>query len=154
MIMTSLKIKGWGAKLMDLHFDLHYKPFKWGVQDCMTLACDSIKVMTGIDPMANWLRGQYSTKYEAIELVHNHFGLSFLGTFASIFEVMGFELSDKLERGDIAFIRIDNIDKEAAEMFGGVTLATVFNDVGHVVCPGKDGLVVIEKFDLVRAWTL
>jgi hypothetical protein len=154
MIMTSQKIKGWEKYLSANLYLKGMVPFKWGVNDCITSACDSIKAMTGVDPMANWLRGRYSSKYEAIDLVRNHFGLSFLDTFASVFEVMGFEPTDKLKKGDIAFIRIDNIDPEAAEMFGGVTLATIFNDVGHVVCPGKDGLVVIEKFDLVKAWTL
>lgn len=154
MIVKTQKIKEWERYLAASFYMKSMMPFEWGVNDCMTMACDSIKAMTGVDPMANWLRGQYSTKHEAIDLVRNHFGLSFLDTFASVFEVMGFEPTDKLERGDIAFIRVENIDPEAAEMFGGVTLATVFNDAGHVVCPGKDGLVVFEKFNLVRAWTL
>jgi hypothetical protein len=152
--MTSQKIKGWKKYLAANLYLKGMAPFQWGVNDCMTLACDAIKAMTGMDPMANWLRGHYSNKHEAIALVRGHFGLSFIDTFEMVFETMGFEQSRKLEMGDILFVRVENLDPEAAALFEGVTLATVFNDVGHVVCPGRDGLVVLEKYNLVRGWTL
>ncbi len=152
--LGSFKIVGW-KKYLAAHFYLKsMAPFEWGVNDCMTLACDSIKAMTGMDPMANWMRGRYTTKQDAIGLVRCHFGLPFRETFESVFEAMGFQPTDKLEVGDIAFIIIENIDLDAAKMFGGVTLSTVFNDAAHVVCPGKNGLVVIEKYELVSAWKL
>ncbi len=152
--LGSFKIKVCKKYLAAILYLKSMVPFQWGVNDCMTLACDSIKAMTGMDPMANWLRGRYSNKYQAIDLVRGHFGMSFLDTFSSIFDVMGFQPSNSLKMGDIAFIRIPNLDPEAAELFGGMTLATVFNELGHVICPGKEGLAVIEKFDLVKAWKL
>jgi hypothetical protein len=154
MIMTSQKIKGWKKYLAANLYLKSMAPFQWGVNDCMTLACDAIRAMTGMDPMANWLRGHYSNKHEAIKMVRGHFGLPFMETFEAVFETMGFEPSNKLQMGDIAFVKIKNIDPVAAKLFGGVTLATVFNDAGHVVCPGKDGLVVLAKYNLVKAWTL
>jgi hypothetical protein len=153
MIVKNQKIKGWKKYLAANLYLKGMIPFQWGVNDCMTSACDAIKVMTGLDPMANWLRGHYSDKHEAIKIVRGHFGLPFLETFEMVFETMGFEQSAGLEMGDVAFIRVENLDTEAAKLFGGVTLATVFNEFGHVACPGKDGLVVFEKFDLVKAWT-
>lgn len=33
--------------------------FRWGRSDCATFACDGIKAMTGVDPMAR-LRGTYT----------------------------------------------------------------------------------------------
>jgi hypothetical protein len=152
--LGSYKIKGWERYLAASLYLKSMMPFEWGVHDCMTMACDSIKAMTGMDPMANWLRGKYSNKHEAIKSVRSHFGLSFIDTFEMVFETMGFEQSRKLEMGDIIFVRIDNLDPEASKLFGGVTLATVFNDKGHIVCPGKDGFVVLEKYNLVRGWTL
>lgn len=154
MIVKNHKIKGWKKYLAANLYLKGMAPFKWGVNDCMTLACDAIRAMTGMDPMANWLRGQYSNKHEAIALVHGHFGLSFLDTFEMVFETMGFEQSDKVEMGDVVFVRVENLDAEAAKLFGGVTMATVFNDSGHIVCPGKDGLVVLENYNLVVGWKL
>lgn len=154
MIMTTQKIKGWEKYLAASLYLKMGLPFQWGVNDCMTLACDSIKVMTGVDPMANWLRGHYRDKHEAIALVRGHFGLPFRETFEAVFQTMGFEQVDTLEQGDIAFVRIKNIDAEAAKLFDGVTLSTVFNSFGHIIGPGKDGLVVVEKYDLVSVWRL
>jgi hypothetical protein len=152
--LGSFKIKGWRKYLAANLYLKSMKPFEWGVNDCMILACDAIKAMTGMDPIANWLRGKYSDKHEAIAVVRGHFGLPFLETFEMVFETMGFQPSEKLEMGDVAFVRIENFDPEAAKLFGGLTLATVFNDAGHVVCPGKDGLVVLSKFEMVKAWKL
>ncbi len=154
MIVKSLKIKGWERYLAASLYVKSMAPFQWGVNDCMTFTCDSVKAMTGMDPMTNWLRGHYSDKREAIALVRGHFGLPFFDTFEMVFETMGFQETDKLEKGDIAFIRVENLDPEAAKLFGGVTLATVFNDFGHVACPGKNGVAVFDKYDLVKAWTL
>jgi len=152
--LGSFKIVGWKKYLAASLYLKSLRGFEWGVNDCMTLACDSIKAMTGLDPIANWLRGQYSNKYEAIKLVRGHFGLPFLETFTQLFEMIGFQETNKPELGDVAFIRIDNLDPEAAKLFDGITLATVFNDRGHAVCPGKNGLVFFETYDLVKAWKL
>jgi hypothetical protein len=146
------KIEGWEAELEEFFFSVIDKPFQWGVQDCMTLACDSIKAMTGVDVLAGWARGKYSTKHEAIDIVRGHFGLSFLDTFAALFEGLGFEETTTVEYGDIAFVRVKNMDPEASQLFGGVTLATGFKNPGSIVCPGKAGLVVLKEFGMVRAW--
>lgn len=155
--LGSFKIEGWEKKLATMLWSKRDQPFKWGEHDCMTLACDSIKTMTGFDPMAGWARGKYSTKHEAIDIVRGHFGLCFIDTFSELFYCLGFQVVTEVGRGDIAFVKVKNLDEEASELFGGVTLATVFADKKGktgFICPGKAGLVVLKEFELRRAWKL
>lgn len=147
------KLNGWEDKLLQLMISKDDIPFEWGKQDCMTLACDSIEAMTGIDVL-RWARGEYKTKQQAIDTVIGHFGWSFKDTFSQIFKDLGFEETDSVGVGDIAFIKTDNLDPEAAELFGGVTLATCFAPGGNMICPGKDGLLLILKYEMVIAWRL
>jgi hypothetical protein len=147
-----VKPRGWTKVLGKMVFSKGSEPFEWGVNDCMTLAAESVKIMTGLDPMAGW--GKYSTKHEAIKTVKAQFGLSFLETFTRIFEDMGFQRVTRMGLGCVGFIRTMNLDREAQKLFGGVTLATGLSDSGHVVCPGRDGLVVISRYELERAWKL
>lgn len=147
-----IKIKGWRNSLAKMIFMKGSQPFEWGVNDCMTLASESVKIISGKDPMEGWPK--YSNKYQAIKVVEERFGLSFLETFTRIFNEMGFRETEAPGVGCVGFIRVENLDKEAAKLFGGVTLATFMSDGGHVVCPGKDGLVLVTRYDLERAWKL
>lgn len=119
----------------------------------MTMACDSVKAMSGIDPLS-WARGKYKTKHEAIDIVTKRFGWSFIDTFSQIFENRGFNEVDSVGLGDIAFIKTENLDPEASELFGGVTMATCFDPEGGVLCPGKDGLLLVLQYELVKSWTI
>lgn len=147
-----IKPKGWKKDLSKMIIAKGDLPFEWGVNDCMTLASESVKIITGKDPMAGWPK--YSNKYEAIKVVNDRFGLTFLGTFAKIFKDMGFKPAAQIGLGDVGFIRTQNIDREAQKLFGGVTLATGVNDNGHVLCPGKSGLVLVSRYELEKAWKL
>lgn len=98
-----IKKKGWRKGLSKMIFEKGSQPFEWGVNDCMTLASESVKIITGQDPMAGW--PSYSNKHEAIEVVKAQFGLSFLETFTKIFKDMGFKRASQVDMGGIAFIR-------------------------------------------------
>lgn len=151
--MGTQKINGWEDKLLHLIVSKDGNPFEWGKQDCMTLACDAIQAMTLMDPM-RWARGKYKTKYEAIDIVTKRFGDSFIDTFSQIFDHRGFNETDSVGMGDIAFIKTENIDPEASTLFGGVTLATSFSPDGNMIVPGRNGLLLIQEYELVKSWTL
>ena len=64
---------------------------------------------------------------------------------------MGGNFVEKPEFGDIALVRIQNIDQRAARLSGGLTLGIVCND-GFVAVPGKDGMVLNPQATIVKAW--
>lgn len=49
------------------------QPWRWGVTDCCTAACDLFAELHGIDPMAP-LRGGYQSETEARALIRRHGG--------------------------------------------------------------------------------
>jgi len=149
----TIKIHNWENNLLNLMISRDSVPFEWGMHDCMTVSSDAVEAMTCMDPM-KWARGKYKTKQEAIDIVTNHFGLSFIDTFSQIFNDLGFKETDSVGLGDISFIKTENLDPEASELFGGVTLATCFDPVGNMIVPGRDGLLLILKYELVKSWKL
>lgn len=150
--MTSQRIHGWRGNLKKMVLENGARPFEWGVNDCMTLAAEAIRIMTGLDVMAKW--PEYHNKHEAIEAVNQKYGLGFLETFTRIFEDAGFEPTPFFALGNVGFIKTENMDQEAAELFDGVTLATGLSDTGHVFAPGRSGLVLIHRYERVKIWRL
>jgi hypothetical protein len=152
--LASQKTEGWEQRLDKLFDERAEKPFKWGSNDCCVLACDAIKEMTGEDPGA-WGRDSYSTQFGAFKQMKKHSGVGFLNTFSAIFKEMGFEEINDVQYGDIAFVRIQMVDQQQENLlFGGVTLVTGYNDIGAVVAQGEDGLLLVETYELVKAWRL
>ena len=147
------KQEGWRETLSVLTHMNADRPFQWGVNDCVTSASDSVIVITGKDPF-QWGRGKYTNKHEAVAVLRGHFGVGLLNTFTRIFHEMGFAETDAMRCGDIGFVRIINCDPDAAQMFGGITMVTGVNDQGGVIAPGEKELMLINKYELVRAWKL
>lgn len=153
MIMTTQRVENW-SELLDKYFeDKALTKFSWGTHDCATFASGAVIEMTGMDPMADGLRG-YTTRYGAFKLLRNKYNVGFLNTFIKVFDLMGFEEVDDLQYGDIVFARIWMEDKEEETKLGGVVMAVVYNDTGLLIAPGDDGLILFEDYELVRAWRL
>lgn len=151
--IASQKTKGWRRNLNKVIQEKALIPFTWGTNDCIMVMADSVLAMTGKDP-CHWGRGKYKDGLGASQAVKNHYGTGFLDTFSRIFNEMGFIETGFFRAGDIGFVRIENLDKKAAAMFDGLTLVTGYSDFGAVVAPGKEGLVLIDRYELVRAWEL
>ena len=152
MIIESQKLNDWKPRLRTLIVERAKVPFEWGKNDCVSFAADVIEAMTGMD-VIDWGRGKYSNKEEALMVLKDHFGVGVFKTFDRIFEEHGFTQTDSIKGGDIAFVVIENLDPEASEMFNHLTLMVGVGD-GAITGPGKDGLVLIKKYELVKAWTL
>lgn len=152
-LKISQKRIGWEDILDQFFEDRATIPFQWGVQDCSIIGSDAVMLMTGKDPMIGERNG-YTNKFGALRLLREHHGVGILNAYSKVFDEMGFDEVDDVRYGDIAFVRVQNLDPEAARMFGGVTLVVGYNDMGAVVGPGKDGLILIEKYELVKAWRL
>ena len=153
-LQITQKTEGWADRLEDMLKEKAGKPFQWGTNDCCVLTCDAVYAMTGRDPGA-WGRDTYTTSFGAFKQLKKYGNVGFLNTFSAIFEEMGFDEVDDVKFGDIAFVRIQNADPEDNHiMFGGVTMSIGYNDIGSVVGVSDEGLVLIEEYELVKAWRL
>ncbi len=149
----SRKTDRWKEKLMGFIMTQQRTPFQWDHNDCVSFATNCIMAMTGID-VVDWLRGKYYDKHTAKQALWGHMGMGLVKTFSKIFEENGFKRTDQINIGDICFVEIQNLDPEASRMFGNVTMAVVVNRSGHIMAPGKNGLEILNKYKLVKAWTL
>ncbi len=146
-LTKSKKTEGWRQRLINNLVICENLPFIWGENDCVSFTSDNIRLMTGKDP-SWWNRGKYSNKFGALRVLKEFNGLGLVETFEHVFLESGYERTDKLEIGDVGFMEVENLDTEAAQMFGGVTLATGLNS-GYAVAPGKDSLVRIMKYNVL-----
>lgn len=153
MTMTSQKKENWERLLTSFLEKRAYDKFEWGKNDCCTLACDMVLELTGEDPLEGWGRG-YTTRHGAFKLLRNKYNVGFLNTFIKIFDEMGFEEVEDVQYGDVVFARLEMEDPDEQRRFGGATMALGFNDVGVIVAPSDNELILIEDYELIRAWRL
>ena len=116
--------------------------FAWGTFDCCTWACDWIRDVTSVDPMAAY-RGKYSTEAGAAAI----FGAS-LGNFAATIatSIGAAEVKPTFaRRGDIVFV--DN-----GTQYG--CLGVVNLDGRHAACVWQNGLLLVHMNRWKRAWQI
>jgi hypothetical protein len=145
------KFKDWRMRLQSFLWSRLWVPFKWQDNDCCTFACDGIKEMTGYDP-GKWFRGKYITRFGAYKAIKEFSGGSFKDLAEKMAADMGAVETQNPKFGDIALVRIQNIDERAAKLSGGMTMGIVCNN-GLVAVPGKDGMVLNPQAEIVKAWT-
>lgn len=153
MTTANRQLKGWKGRLSMLILEKSNVPFQWGENDCVSFASDAVMAMTNEDPFA-WGRGTYKNKHEALGIFKTHYGVGLLKTFTMIFDEMGAEEVEAMDCGVIGFVQLENVDPEAAELFGGITMVVGFNRKGEVLVPSEKGLMLVSKYKLVRAWRL
>lgn len=148
-----MKTDGWEDRLDQFFRDRALVKFEWGVQDCCMFCYDAIKIMTEKDmpPSFDW---KYSTRIGAFKLLKNKYNLGFLNSFIRVFRDLGFEEVDEVKYGDVLFARTIIDDPEEKIRFGGATMAVGYNDLGAIVVPGEEGLMLIEDYELIRAWRI
>lgn len=156
-VKTSKKQNGWEVLLDNFLEERAEEYFKWGIQDCSTLVVDAIILMVGsdvFDQIGISTKVKYKNKFEAFRTLNDIYGTGFFNTYNIIFDEMGFQEIDEVKYGDIAIVRLENLDQEAAKLFGGLTLVIGFNDSGVVIAPGKEALVLVDQYELVKAWRI
>ena len=139
--------------LLQLFSERQSVPFGWGQSDCMLFAADAVLAMTGKDPMS-WARGKYKNREQAAEMVYSYSDESFHDTFKRIFMDLGFEETSDFCLGDIALIKTQNLDPVASKLFCGLCFSISLDAPGKAFCQGRDGIVLVEDFQLRVAWTL
>ncbi len=61
----------WAERLADYFDEVRYKPFAYGTMDCCIFVADGLRVMTGVDLMADF-RGRYACEEDITRLVQSH----------------------------------------------------------------------------------
>ena len=103
----------------------------WGVFDCCTFAFDWVRLLTGVDPMADY-RGRYASREEAIRLFWENGDLTLDGALARLLgEAVAPALS---QRGDVAY--------RAEEKAVGIMIAQGARQRGLFL--GDSGLAALE----------
>jgi hypothetical protein len=109
------------------------QPFAWGRQDCVTFAADAVMAMGCPDPIAD-LRG-WSNPRAAWRALDREHGLPW--ALARRYREQPIGLAG---RGDVGLIQ------------SGRRLACVVILAGDCVGPGRDGLMLIPRADLISAY--
>lgn len=123
----------WEARLHEFVAARHGKPYAWGKHDCLMLAADAVKAVTGKDH-ARGHRGKYNSHAKAYRYLKQAFGVeSPEGLLDKLFpqKRVGFA-----GVGDLVLCHVDAAEGESAIGAGDVP--------GIVVAPGDVALVAGE----------
>lgn len=138
--MVMRRVEQWPLALSSFLRDRKDMEFKWGVNDCIMMPADLIKLITveQFDPAEAW-RGQYSTEEQARDLVESMGGLDEI-----ISDALGFRGTRSIltgNRGDVVTI------KTTHGIMGGV-----IDDSGRRVAIPNSNLNTIVRLPLESAW--
>tara|TARA_R110000796_G_scaffold173868_1_gene290825 strand:+ start:15331 stop:15747 length:417 start_codon:yes stop_codon:yes gene_type:complete len=133
-----LRLKGWESRLAAFVETAREVPFKWGENDCVTLAADVTEAIAGFDFMADF-RGTYRDRRGAARAIRDRGGL------ASHLLALGFARTDdrRLLRGDVV-LTVDAAGEDTLRVYIG----------GSFIGPGESGLEFLDKVVIVKAFTL
>jgi len=143
---------GWEQDLEGFLLSRVAKPFKWSANDCCSFAFDSIESITGVD-VGEVFRGRYRGRGKAFKLLEEHSGGSIAETWEKLADEYGMEQIEpsELKAGDVATIKIKPLDPVAGRLSNGISVGVKAFTRGFV-SPGKDGLVLNENPEVVKAW--
>jgi hypothetical protein len=120
------------------------KWFAYGLLDCGLFTCDAVLAMTGRD-MADWVRGRYRNRTEALHLVREHVGST--SVMALVEKVCGdHQMPEvdplRMQRGDVALIRRGS----------GYSMGIMDLNGREIVTPAKVGLAWVPLARIARGW--
>lgn len=136
-MIAAHRLPDWMTRLSDLVVSRMHMPFAWGAHDCCLWAADTVRAVTGVDPMAD-LRGSYDSEIGAArvlvrlgrnlgQIVGDRLGCETLVTLA--------------QPGDVGLaIQADGMP------------ALVSNVGAHWLGAGVQGLVGVDPADIRVAW--
>lgn len=110
----------------------------------MRTVADIIRDFTGTDLMGDEWRNAYSSDKDALRIIRSHGG-DLMQLFKGQAEKHGAaEVDPRLaNRGDLAFIRIDEFHQGAALFYGT-----------GVISPGRTGFISLPRSSVLRAWRI
>ena len=135
-----MRVADWEPRLSEVIEGARDKPFKWGVHDCCIFAADCVLAISGKDPMEG-LRGQYSDRRSALEILNEHGGPDAL--FDARLKRIGAQeiMPAYAQRGDVISMAQEN---------AGARIMVAYRS--FVIGPGDNGLLRKDRPSGARAW--
>lgn len=138
------RLPDWQSRLqsyLDSHRDAR---FQYGTFDCCLFTCDCVGAMTGHD-MAEWFRGKYGTRKQALELIRErtgHTGVKAIAEYAAAECSMRSIPVLMAQRGDMVLVGT-----------GSKAILGVVSLIGtDVMCLNKKGIVRVALEHATAAW--
>lgn len=130
------RVQGWERALFNFTVERHALPHEWGKHDCALFAADGVRIMTGVDPMAD-IRGTYTTRIGAARAIKK-LGVDTLGQAVSL--KLPSITPSVARRGDVVMCNGD--DGEFLAIVQGAT----------AVGPSRRGLIHVPLKQALAAW--
>ena len=131
----------WPDRLVAYLAGCRRQPFAWGVHDCASFAAGWVLALRGVDPLENH-RGSYASEAEFEGLVQAHGGLAALVEVAALAHGLPECPPAFAQRGDVVLVEVGNM------------LGLGIVDAVGVTIPGPDGLRVVPRRAIRRAWVI
>ncbi len=133
------RLRDWAERLDAVLAERRHQPFEWGVNDCALLAAAAVEAVSGDCPLhgLRWANGRGAARQIAAEG----------GLRAAVTARLGSEIAPELARaGDIGLVRMpapgSEQQRDGLAVCGGP----------HWFAPGPDGLVTLQRAEVLAAW--
>jgi hypothetical protein len=138
------RLPNWQTRLSEYLSANRDTSFRYGEHDCCLFSCSAIQMMTGTD-LAEWFRGKYSTRKQALELIKErtgHTGVGAIAQYAAAEFGMSSVSVSLAQRGDMVLV-----GKGPNAILGIVSLSGA-----DVMCLNKHGIVRVALEHVTAAW--
>lgn len=135
-------------KYMD---DAQKQPLRWGRNDCILFAMNGLEKAFKEDFGMDNIRGCYDGPRSAFKFMSSLPGEDFVDVVGKWVEAYGFVEVGEPQFGDLACIRVENVDPVASELFGGMTFSLVCLPA-IVIAAGKEGAGFVNDFEYLKLW--
>jgi hypothetical protein len=138
------RLNDWPTRLSDYVLRVAREPFKYGRLDCGLFVAGAIDALVGVDVVAE-LRGQYSTRREAFDVIASHCGRRSMEAIAAhLAERNGFPETP------VAFAQCG--DPVVLRRGASSSLGIVAMHGTELLTPYKDGLLRLPLSHATRAY--
>lgn len=136
--MLLMRVADWESQLNEYIADKRHTRFEYGVHDCALFVANTVDIMTGYDPAADF-RGKYSTKIGSLRALKNYGG----GDLESTFDAL-------LPARDLAFCQRGDV------VFNGDAVGICFGSMAIFVGETEqdDGLILLDMGAMKKAWAV
>lgn len=140
--MTQNRVQDWPERLDATITAARDQPFKWGQNDCVTVAAAAFQAVTGTDPISH-IRGQWRDALSALRMAERLGGSTVEAAIGAVCDQLGMQRVPPAlaQRGDIGLALGADGRLVTAVCVGASWLA-----------PGPDGLVALKLCSVRSAW--
>ncbi len=141
-----MRRKEWLACTIEAIEEKRFTPFKWGLNDCATFACDVLLAQTGVD-YAKSFRHKYHTRFGADRELLRFAGGGLKETAEKICSENNFLTIAPVRAkiGDLLYFRTCLTGNTPRDMLG------VYYE-NNIVATGFEGLAFLDPRGIIKAW--